>query len=47
MYHMIKGHKKVVFNDTGTPQKLIIPRAEFQQIQEILGLGEEIEFSPE
>ena len=40
-------HKKVVVDDAGTPQEVIIPWAEFQQLQEILGLNEEIELSPE
>ena len=40
-------HKKVVVDKTGTPQEVIIPWAEFQQLQEILGLNEEIELSPE
>lgn len=40
-------HKKVVVDDAGIPQEVIIPWAEFQQIQEILGLDEEIELSSE
>ena len=40
-------HKKVVVDDAGTPQEVIIPWAEFQQLQEILGLNEEINLSPE
>ena len=40
-------HKKVVVDDAGAPQEVIIPWAEFQQLQEILGLNEEIELTPE
>ena len=40
-------HKKVVVDDAGTPQEVIIPWAEFQQIQEILDLNEEVALSPE
>ena len=40
-------HKKVVVDDAGTPQEVIIPWAEFQQIQKILGLNEELELSDE
>jgi len=40
-------HKKVVVDDSGTPQEVIIPWAEFQQIQEILDLNEEVALSPE
>jgi PHD/YefM family antitoxin component YafN of YafNO toxin-antitoxin module len=47
MFPNMEIHKKVVVDDAGTPQEVIIPWAEFQQIQEILGLDEEIELSPE
>lgn len=40
-------HKKVVVDDTGVPQEVIIPWAEFQQIQEMLSLNQEITLSPE
>jgi PHD/YefM family antitoxin component YafN of YafNO toxin-antitoxin module len=36
-------HKKVVIDDAGTPQEVIIPWAEFQQIEELLGLDLEPE----
>lgn len=31
-------HKKIVVDDKGTPQEVIIPWAEFQMIEEALGL---------
>jgi len=31
-------HKKVVVDDTGAPKEVIIPWAEFREIEEILGL---------
>jgi len=40
-------HKKVVVDDAGIPQEVIIPWAEFQQIQKILDLNEEVSLSPE
>lgn len=36
-------HKKVVVDDAGTPQEVIIPWAEFQEIEEMLGLDLEPE----
>ena len=39
--------KKVVVDDTGAPQEVIIPWADFQQLQKILGSDEEITLSPE
>lgn len=36
-------HKKVVIDDAGTPQEVIIPWAEFQEIEEMLGLDLETE----
>ena len=36
-------HKKVVFDDTGAPQEVIIPWSEFQEIEELLGLDLEPE----
>lgn len=47
MLSFIEIHKKVVVDDAGTPQEVTIPWAEFQQIQEILDLNEEVELSPE
>ena len=47
MHKVMEIHKKVVIDDSGTPQEVIIPWAEFQQIQEILDLNEEITLSPE
>lgn len=35
--------RKVVVNDAGTPQEVIIPWAEFQEIEEMLGLDLEAE----
>lgn len=40
-------HKKVVVDDSGAPQEVIIPWAEFLQIEEILGLNEPTGLSPE
>ncbi|NEP80452.1 MAG: hypothetical protein F6K39_21155 [Okeania sp. SIO3B3] len=40
-------HKKVVVDDAGEPQEVIIPWSEFQQIEEMLGLDEEVKLSPE
>ena len=36
-------HKKVVVDDNGTPQEVIIPWSEFLQIEELLGLDLEPE----
>ncbi|TVP80861.1 MAG: hypothetical protein EA353_02815 [Puniceicoccaceae bacterium] len=36
-------HKKVVVDDAGTPQEVIIPWAEFQELEELLGLDIEPE----
>jgi len=36
-------HKKVVVDDAGAPQEVIIPWAEFQEIEEVLGLDLEPE----
>lgn len=36
-------HKKVVVDDAGIPQEVIIPWAEFQEIEELLGLDLEPE----
>ena len=36
-------HKKVVVDDAGTPQEVIIPWAEFREIEELLGLDLEPE----
>lgn len=36
-------HKKVVVDDEGTPQEVIIPWAKFQEIEELLGLDLEPE----
>lgn len=36
-------HKKIVVDDAGTPQEVIIPWAEFQEIEEMLGLDLESE----
>lgn len=47
MFSLMEIHKKVVIDDSGAPQEVIIPWAEFQQIQEILDLNEEIVLSPE
>jgi len=35
---MISIHKKIVVDDLGNPQEVIIPWNEFQEIAEILGL---------
>ena len=40
-------HKKVVVDDAGAPQEVIIPWAEFQRLQEILGLNEDVALTPE
>jgi hypothetical protein len=40
-------HKKIVVNEQGTPQEVIIPWEEFQKIQYLLGLEEDISISPE
>ena len=40
-------HKKVVVDDTGKPQEVIIPWAEFRQIEALLGLDEDSHLSPE
>ena len=36
-------HKKVVIDEAGAPQEVIIPWAEFQKIEEMLGLDLESE----
>ena len=38
MMPLMKIHKKVVVDDAGTPQEVIIPWAEFEEIEEVLGL---------
>jgi putative addiction module component (TIGR02574 family) len=40
-------HKKIVVDEQGTPQEVIIPWAEFQKIQELLELDSDIQLSPE
>ena len=40
-------HKKIVVNEQGTPQEVIISWEEFQKIQDLLGLEEDISISPE
>ena len=40
-------HKKVVIDDAGEPQEVIIPWAEFRQIEELLGLDYDTPMSPE
>ena len=40
-------HKKVVVDEQGIPQEVIIPWAEFRQIQELLELDSDIPLSPE
>jgi putative addiction module component (TIGR02574 family) len=40
-------HKKIVVDEQGTPQEVIIPWAEFQKIQELLELDSGIQLSPE
>ncbi len=43
MFHTMIIHKKVVVDDAGSPQEVIIPWAEFQEIEELLGLDLEPE----
>lgn len=43
MLPIMEIHKKVVVDDAGTPQEVIIPWAEFQEIEELLGLDIEPE----
>ena len=43
----MKIHKKLVVDDTGAPQEVIIPWTEFKQLQEIIGSDENIILSPE
>jgi len=38
IFHFRIIHKKVVVDDAGSPQEVIIPWAEFQEIEELLGL---------
>lgn len=35
---MLTIHKKLVVDEHGTPQEVILPWAEYRQIEEILGL---------
>jgi len=43
MLNTMEIHKKVVVDDAGMPQEVIIPWAEFQEIEEMLGLDLETE----
>ena len=43
MLILMEIHKKVVVDDTGAPQEVIIPWPEFQEIEELLGLDLEPE----
>ena len=38
-------HKKIVVNEQGTPQEVIIPWEEFQKIQYLLGLDQDVSIS--
>jgi len=40
---LMEIHKKVVVDDAGIPQEVIIPWAEFKEIEELLGLDIEPE----
>lgn len=40
-------HKKIVVDEQGTPQEVIISWEEFQKIQHLLGLQEDICISPD
>jgi PHD/YefM family antitoxin component YafN of YafNO toxin-antitoxin module len=35
---MLKVHKKLVIDEKGRPQEVILPWKEYQQIEEVLGL---------
>ena len=47
MMQNMQIHKKVFFDESGEPQEVIIPWAEFKQIEELLGLDDDSALSAE